>query len=100
VQIFEQYILQEIHDILHEYIWVDLFAGAGNLVLPILQHIPQGERIEFFEKHIYLFDTQIELVEQAIANAVNYGIPQDIAKQHILQRDTIRDYPTFLLELG
>ncbi len=100
VQIFERYILPEIRDILHEYIWVDLFAGAGNLVLPILDYVPQNERIEFFEKHIYLFDIQNELVDLAIENAISYGIPQDIAKQHILQWDTIRDYPTFLLELG
>jgi len=100
VQIFERYILPEIRGKLSEYIWVDLFAGAGNLVLPILEHIPQDERIEFFEKHIYLFDIQSELVDLAIANAIGYGIPQDIAKQHILQWDTIRNYPIFLLKLG
>lgn len=39
--------------ILHEYIWVDLFAGAGNLVLSILDYIPQNERIEFFGNDIF-----------------------------------------------
>ena len=39
--IFLKYIFPEIKDYLNEYIWVDFFAGEGNLVLPILNHIPK-----------------------------------------------------------
>ena len=99
IQIFKEFILPEIKDKLYDYIRVDLFAGKGNLILPILELIPKNERIEFFKKHIFLFDIQEELVEQAIQNAVNYGIPKEIAEQNIVQRDTIKDYPKFLLNL-
>lgn len=100
IQIFKEFILPEIRDQLYNYIWVDLFAGKGNLVLPILELIPPNERIEFFKKHIFLFDIQKELVEQAIQNAVTYGIPKEIAEQNIIQRDTIKNYPKFLFDLG
>ncbi len=100
IQIFKEFILPEIKDKLYNYIFVDLFAGKGNLVLPILELIPENERVEFFRKHIFLFDTQKELIEHAIQNATKYGIPKEIANQNIIQRDTIKDYPKFLLNLG
>ena len=99
IQIFKKFILPEIKDKIYNYIWVDLFAGKGNLILPILELIPNNERIEFFKKHIFLFDIQEELVEQAIQNTLNYGIPKEIAEQNIVQRDTIKEYPKFLLNL-
>jgi len=99
-QIFEEFILPEIKDYLHQYIWVDLFAGEGNLILPILNLIPEHQRIEFFKKHIFLFDIQKEMIEKAICNAVKYGIPAEVARNNIRQRDTIKDYPVFLFDLG
>ena len=99
IQIFKEFILPEIKDKLQNYIWVDLFAGKGNLILPILECIPEEMRVDFFKNHIFLFDIQKELVEQAIQNAVKYGIPEEIAKENIQQRDTIKDYPKFLLNL-
>ena len=99
IQIFKEYILPEIKDKLFDYIWVDLFAGKGNLILPILELIPKNERIEFFKKHIFLFDIQKQMVEQAIQNALKYGIPEKVAEKNIIQRDTIKDYPKFLLDL-
>ncbi len=100
VGIFREFILPEIKDKLYNYVWVDLFAGKGNLILPILKLVPENKRIQFFKKHIFLFDIQKELVEKAIENATNYGIPKEIASQNILQRDTIKDYPEFILNLG
>jgi type I restriction-modification system DNA methylase subunit len=70
---------------------------VGNLILPILNLIPQEERESFFLKHIILFDIQEEMVEKAVKNACSYGIPEDIARQRIMMRDTIKDYPTFIL---
>ncbi|MEO0143339.1 MAG: hypothetical protein ABIL49_01015 [candidate division WOR-3 bacterium] len=57
--IFREYILPEIKDVLYKYTWIDLFAGEGNLILPILELIPKDERVSFFKEHILLFDIQL-----------------------------------------
>ncbi|HPP30590.1 MAG TPA: hypothetical protein PLE69_06705 [bacterium] len=44
IDIFKQFIFPEIKDILYNYSWIDLFAGEGNLILPILEAIPKGKR--------------------------------------------------------
>ena len=67
-----------------------MFCGEGNLVLPILELVPENKRVEFFKKHIFLFDIQKEMVERVILNAFKYGIPKEIAQKNILQRDTIK----------
>lgn len=95
IDIFRKFILPEIKNILHNYSWIDLFAGEGNLVLPILEIIPKDKRIEFFKEHIFLFDIQKEMVEKAIAKAQSYGIPFKIAKENIQIRDTLQNYPDF-----
>jgi len=98
ISIFKKFILPEIQKEVYKYRWVDLFCGEGNLILPILELVPEDERIEFFKKHIFLFDIQKELVEKSILNALKYGIPKEIAQKNIIQRDTIKNYPTFILE--
>ena len=100
IQIFKDFIFPEIKNKLYDYIWVDLFAGKGNLVLPILESIPVNERVNFFKKHIFLFDIQKELVEQSIRNAMKYGIPREVAERNIIQRDTIKEYPKFLFDFN
>jgi tRNA1(Val) A37 N6-methylase TrmN6 len=97
IRIFKKFILPEIKTDIYKYRWVDLFCGEGNLVLPILELVPADERINFFKKRIFLFDIQKELVEKAISNALQYGIPQKIARANIIHRDTLEDYPTFIL---
>jgi hypothetical protein len=37
--------------------------------LPILDLIDRNKRIEYFKKHIFLFDIQDDLVNKAIENA-------------------------------
>jgi type I restriction-modification system DNA methylase subunit len=98
IEVFQEFIFPEIKDKIYNYIWVDLFAGKGNLILPILEFIPKENRIDFFKKHIFLFDIQKELVVKAIENATKYGIPEKDARKNIMQRDTIKDYPKFLLD--
>ncbi|WP_245528142.1 transposase [Methanocaldococcus vulcanius] len=89
-EIFKEFILPEIKDKLYNFIWVDLFAGKGNLILPILELIPQEERIDFFKEHIFLFDIQEKMIYEAIKNAEKYGIPKNIAKNNIIKRDTLK----------
>lgn len=96
IDIFKKFISPEIKNILYQYIWVDLFAGEGNLILPILEAIPKNKRINFFKEHIFLFDIQKEMVERSIENAKNYGIPLEVAKENIQVKDTLQDYPKFL----
>ncbi|WP_198014769.1 N-6 DNA methylase [Hippea sp. KM1] len=99
IQIFKRFVLPEIKNQLYDYVWVDLFAGEGNLILPILELIPENKRADFFKKHIYLFDIQQELINRAIKNAESYGIPENIARNNIIQKDTLKEYPKFLLDL-
>jgi len=95
-EIFKKYILPEIRGKLDKYLWVDLYAGEGNLILPILDEIPANERINFFENHIFLFDVQPEMVEKCRSNTVSYGIPLEIAKNNITIRDNLNSFPVFL----
>ena len=99
VDIFKKFIFPEIKDVLNKYIWVDLFCGEGNLILPILDAIPENKKIEFFKKHIFLFDIQKEMVDKSIKNAEQYGIPYKVAKENIKVRDTLQDYPKFIKNL-
>ena len=96
--IFLKYIFPEIKEKLYNFIWVDLYAGKGNLILPILNYIPPEKRINFFEKHIYLFDIQEEMVKQCIKNTVSYGIPIEVSKKNINQRNNLSNFPNFLLK--
>lgn len=75
IDIFKKFIFPEIKGVLHKYSWIDLFAGEGNLILPILELIPKNKRVDFFKDHIFLFDIQKEMVEKSIRKAKNYGIP-------------------------
>lgn len=97
VDIFKKFILPEVSNDVYRYCWVDLFCGEGNLVLPILELISKEKRVEFFKDHIFLFDIQREMIDKTIFNAVRYGIPENIATRNIIQRDTIKNYPTFIL---
>jgi len=95
IDIFKKFIFPEIKDVLYKNAWVDLFCGEGNLILPILEAIPQNKRIDFFKEHIFLFDIQKEMVEKSSENAQNYGIPYEVARKNIQLRDTLQDYPNF-----
>ena len=98
--IFRNYIVPVVKPILWSYVWVDMFAGEGDLVLPMLEMIPPRLRPSFFEKHIYLFDIQEEMVARAVERAVHLGVPRSLAERNIGVRDSLRDYPSFILEQG
>tara|TARA_Y100000310_G_C20680871_1_gene815854 strand:- start:818 stop:2254 length:1437 start_codon:yes stop_codon:yes gene_type:complete len=97
--IFREFIFPEIKDKLYDFTWVDLFCGEGNLILPILEHISEEDKIDFFKKHIFLFDSQEDMVKKCIQNAEGFGIPQKIAKKNILLLDTLEKYPNFIKNL-
>ena len=99
IDIFNKYILPEIKDIIYNYAWFDLFAGEGNLILPILNLVPKEKRSEFFKKRIFLFDAQEEMIKKSITNATRYGIPEEIARKNIIRKDTLKEYPVFASEL-
>lgn len=96
--VFDNYILPDILPIIKQYRWVDLFAGDGNLILPILKYVPTNERIDFFAEHIFLFDIQHEKVETCINKAVEFGIPEKLARLNIRIQNTLRQYPEDILE--
>jgi hypothetical protein len=73
-----------------------LYAGKGNLILPLLNLIPSENRIKFFEEHIFLFDIHPEMVDVCIENAKDYGIPPNIASNNIKLRNNLESFPIFL----
>ncbi|MBA7522874.1 hypothetical protein ES705_14994 [subsurface metagenome] len=91
------YIFPEIKEKLWKYRWIDLYAGEGNLILPVLNLIPSENRIKFFEEHIYLFDIHPEMVDKCIENAKNYGIPSEVASNNIKLRNNLESFPIFLI---
>ncbi len=95
-EIFLNYIFPEIETKLWDYLWMDLYAGQGNLILPILGSIPAEQRVQFFKEHIYLSDVQSEMVYKCINNAIDHGIPPEIAKENIQLRDNLESFPKFL----
>ncbi|MFW9879819.1 MAG: N-6 DNA methylase [Candidatus Thorarchaeota archaeon] len=94
--IFLKYIFPDIKEKIWDYTWIDLYAGKGNLILPILNSISFDKRIQFFIEHIFLFDIQPEMVRKCIINAKSYGIPSDIAEKNIKLRDNLESFPKFL----
>jgi len=94
--LFLEYILPEIKDKLWKHMWIDLFAGEGNLILPILDSINPNERIGFFKNHIYLFDIQVGMIQKSIEIAETYGIPSKIASNNIKLRDNLESFPISL----
>jgi len=96
-QLFHDYILPEIASLRTQYCWVDLFAGKGDLIFPLVELTPPHERADFFREHIFLYDIQPEMVHQCIQRAVRLGIPEAVAQQNIRQRDTLANYPDEIL---
>ncbi|MHA2398915.1 MAG: N-6 DNA methylase [Promethearchaeota archaeon] len=96
--IFLNYIYPEIKSKLWNFRWVDLYAGEGNLILPLLDLIPTDQRTTFFEKHIYLSDIQEDMVKKCIKKAEILGIPSALALKNIKVRDNLESFPLFLKE--
>lgn len=94
--IFLNYIFPEIKEKLWNFRWIDLYAGEGNLILPVLNSIPTENRIKFFEEHIFLFDIHPEMVNKCIRNAKDYGIPSEVASNNIKLRNNLESFPIFL----
>ena len=94
--IFLKFIFPEIKEKIWEYKWVDLYAGEGNLILPILKSIPPADRINFYKNHIYLSDIQEEMLEKCIKKASDYGIPPEVASRNVELRDNLEQSPDFI----
>ncbi|MEZ0290166.1 MAG: N-6 DNA methylase, partial [Sulfolobales archaeon] len=100
VWVFREYIAPRIRDYLYDFVWVDMFCGSGNLILPMLEMVPAGERDDFFRKHIFMYDIIPEMVEKSVENAVRYGVSRETASKNIRVRDSLKDYPTEIFRLG
>ena len=95
--IFLKYIYPIIRSKLYNFLWVDLYAGEGNLIFPILKKIEEGKRIEFFKNHIFLSDIQKEMIRECREKAQFFHIPKEIARKNIVQRDNLNTYPQELI---
>lgn len=95
---FLRYIYPEIEDKLHKYLWVDLYAGKGNLIFPALENLPQEKKEGFFKEHIFLSDIQEEMVKKCIKRAIDLGISEKLARQNIQKRNNLASFPSVLRE--
>lgn len=95
--LFREYVLPELAPLRTQYRWVDLFAGNGDLIFPLLELTPTAERADFFSEHIFLYDIQPDKVEQCVRRAVALGIPESLARRNIRCQDTLAHYPTEIL---
>ncbi|MHB1708077.1 MAG: N-6 DNA methylase [Thermoplasmataceae archaeon] len=95
VDIFEDYIYPSISDKLFDYAWTDNFCGEGNLILPMLEHVDEAHRIQFFEDHVFLSDVSEDAVMRSQEKAAGYGIPTEIAEKNISINDGLRAFPKF-----
>ncbi|MFH1710994.1 MAG: N-6 DNA methylase [Nanoarchaeota archaeon] len=93
-EIFKEHILPKIQNKLNNFTWIDLYCGEGNLILPILELIPEQEREQFFKEHILLFDISNEMIEKAVENAKKLGISEKLARKNIKQHDSLANFPT------
>ena len=100
VDIFMEFIYPEVKDKLENYIWVDLYAGEGNLVLPLLNSIKRDKREDFFRDHVFLFDIQKNMVKKCIVNAGLYGISESVARRNIQVRNNLESFPESLKEFN
>ena len=95
-ELFLRFIFPRIKDYLHDFIWIDLYAGEGNLILPILDFIDENKRCEYFQEHVFLSDIQAEMVEKCVSKAMEKGIPEKLARRNIIKRDNLASFPEFL----
>lgn len=92
-QMVRRFILPEILPLRWKYRWVDLFAGEGNILFPLLNEVPPRERCRFFAEHVFMYDIQRDMVERARARAVEMGIPAEVVSRNIRQADTLERFP-------
>ncbi|GIV08339.1 MAG: hypothetical protein KatS3mg019_0430 [Fimbriimonadales bacterium] len=90
--------MPEVAPLYQRYRWVDMFAGKGDLIFPLLELTPPAERADFYREHIFLYDIQPEMVECCVQRAIQLGIPEPLARQNIRQQDTLATYPTEILK--
>ncbi len=93
VDIFEDYIYPNISDRLFDYAWTDNFCGEGNLILPMLEHVDEDHRIQFFKDHLFLSDVSEDAVTKSREKASGYGIPPDIVEKNISVNDGLQAFP-------
>ena len=96
VSVFQDYVLPDLKPHMHDHMFMDLFCGEGNLILPMLDLVPRSERTYYFRMHIFMCDADPEMVDKAISNASDYGIDHEVLETHITVRDSISSYPPMI----
>jgi hypothetical protein len=95
--IFERFISPRLEGRGEDFLWVDMYAGQGNLVLPLLDRVPESERDAFFSDHILLFDIQPQMVRDCRRRAVERGVDPALARKNIQRADSLSSTPAEVL---
>jgi len=92
-QLFLKYILPEIKNSLWNYTWIDLYCGEGDLIIPIVECIPQNKRESFFTDHIKCFDISSQALSVFAEKLKKLGISDELIKRNIRIADTLMSFP-------
>lgn len=95
--LFNRFISPYVKERLYEYLWVDLFAGNGNLILPIIRLVPEDRRVEFFAQHVYMQEVDVAVLEQLkFTLEKEFGLPRPLIDERVVLADSFREYPKHL----
>lgn len=99
-RLVREFILPWVIPELYRYAWVDLFCGEGNLVIPLIESVPENRRAEFVASRVWMYDIQEKMVSRTIQKIVSLGVPEKIASSKIKVKDTLERYPEELKQTG
>lgn len=94
-ELFDEFIRPHIEEKITNRFWTDLFAGEGNLILPILRLVPKERREEFFAKQVYLQEIDERLTSRLTEKLEKLGIAKELVSQRVKIGDSFREYPDF-----
>lgn len=78
---------------LRTHLFADLFAGAGNLLLPLLREIPPEERGVWALKHLLLVDIEEEAVVALREALRREGLSPEAVRTIARRGDSLRESP-------
>lgn len=94
-EILDKYILPKIKPLLWNYVWIDLYCGRGDLIIPIIKCIEKNKRNLFFKEHVKCFDIDKKALSIFKERLKDLGIKENLINKNVIQKDTLKSFPNF-----